>query len=111
MKLKNFEYTLNDGKEVVVEFNEREFNGRNIISIRSLGLLTIKEMHEVSAVLFVYLGSHARDIPLDLDYLVEIAHDLYHQVQDGRYEGLKRIEEMTAEDFNRVIGRLEVRLK
>ncbi len=87
-------FDIANGKTVKIGIDEKS------VSIDSNRPLTMNELHYISSVMFIYLGSEARGIPLDLDYLLDQAYELYEKVQYGKFHGLQLPEDMTTEEFN-----------
>lgn len=95
--MENLEFDVLNGKKVKIIFG-----GRKII-INSDTNLTKKELHYISSVMFVYLAGKMRDVPLDLDYIFETADELHEQAELGRRPRIRRIEELSLEEFNRIM--------
>ena len=100
MDLENEFFLINE-KSVVIQFRKRGY------IVKSDEDLTLGELQLASAIAFVYIGARSKDIILDDEYLMGRANELYGKFHDGMYPGLRRLDEMSIEEFNKEVREWE----
>lgn len=73
--------------------------------------LTTHELHYMSAIAFVYIGAHLKELILKPEFILEKAYLLYKGFIEGKYKGLQTISDMSIDEFNEMIKKYNGRTK
>ena len=101
MTLKNYDigYT-NNGIERKVKI---KFNKKGLVMIAENADLNPHDMCLLSTITALYVASHLRGVIPDTMSLGNLGVMLYQEFVGGSYEGLKSIEEMDLDAFNKYL--------
>lgn len=95
------EILILDGKEFLIEIGE-DVGIHVTPSELNKDPPTIYDLHYLSAVVFMYIGTRAKNIIFKPEAILELADNLYTSFYK-KYKGVKSIQEMTLQEFNEMI--------
>ena len=99
------EVIINGEKKAVIDIDPD--NGLLIFPANNVNF-TRKEIHLLTSIAFIYIGTHERDMILEPETVVELGLNLYNSFYSN-YDGFKNFHDMSLKDFNEEIKKYDGR--